>query len=480
MLPARCYWSSCLHDRGAYLGPAHRAAIAQAAARKPAAILLVIGNPGDDRFAYNVTQEDQPWPMPVMVVAAKDKGTFERNRRWRAGDARRRRALRAECRRRRNVVARLGAGKGPAIVASTPMTGWYSCVCERGPGIANFLALARTVAAEKVPGDFVFVATAGHEIGHGGMELFLKQGAPPQQDTLVWVHFGASNACYSWTAGPQGFTREDKVDVASRAIVLSPSACVAGRRPALSRSRRGVLWRRSRRSANCATFMRPAIRTSSAWPACIASSIRRPTIFAPPVRRFSNRWPAPLRPPSVKLRSVARARSNRSTRPVHCDCSRSVYVLASSFHERNGVMSNFTPVSAAIGGALIGLSSVLLMLLTGRIAGISGIFSRAVERARATTRPGASPSSRGWCWCLIVAGSDRVRHGAAKTAVKLGRHRGGGTTGRPRHAAWRRLHHPVTAFAGSGGCRTRSIAATIVFMVTAVITVVVTRHMLGG
>ena len=37
-------------------------------------------------------------------------------------------------------------------------------------------------------------------------------------------------------------------------------------------------------------------------------------------------------------------------------------------------MANFTPVSAAIGGALIGLSAVLLMLFTGRIAGISGIF----------------------------------------------------------------------------------------------------------
>jgi hypothetical protein len=65
-------------------------------------------------------------------------------------------------------------------------------VCERGPGIANFLALGRTIAAEKLPGDFVFVATAGHEIGHGGMEVFLKRGAPSPQDTLAWVHFGAS------------------------------------------------------------------------------------------------------------------------------------------------------------------------------------------------------------------------------------------------------------------------------------------------
>jgi hypothetical protein len=212
------------YDRGAYLGPAHRAAIAQAAARGPAAVLLVIGNPGDDRFAYNVTQEDQPWPMPVMVVAGKDKAAFERAIATGAPvtfdvTGRYERNVSG-----RNVVARLGAGKGPAIVVSTPMTGWYACVCERGPGIANFLALARTVAAEKLPGDFVFVATAGHEIGHGGMELFLKQGAPPPKDTLVWVHFGASNACYAWTTGPQGFAREDRVDDALRSIVLSPSA----------------------------------------------------------------------------------------------------------------------------------------------------------------------------------------------------------------------------------------------------------------
>jgi hypothetical protein len=217
-------WVELPFDRGAYLGPAHRAAIAQAAARGPAAILLMIGNPGDDRFAYNVTQEDAPWPMPVMVVAGKDKATFERAIAKGAPvtfdvTGRYERNVGG-----RNVVARLGTGKGPAIVVSTPMTGWYACVCERGPGIANFLALARTVAAEKLPGNFVFVATAGHEIGHGGMELFLKQGAPPPRDTLVWVHFGSSNACYAWTAGPQGFVREDWVDDALRSIVLSPSA----------------------------------------------------------------------------------------------------------------------------------------------------------------------------------------------------------------------------------------------------------------
>ena len=39
-------------------------------------------------------------------------------------------------------------------------------------------------------------------------------------------------------------------------------------------------------------------------------------------------------------------------------------------------MEYFTPISATIGGLLIGISSTLLLLLNGRIAGISGIAGR--------------------------------------------------------------------------------------------------------
>ncbi|WP_440906141.1 YeeE/YedE family protein [Catenovulum sp. SX2] len=39
-------------------------------------------------------------------------------------------------------------------------------------------------------------------------------------------------------------------------------------------------------------------------------------------------------------------------------------------------MENFTPVSALIGGGLIGFAALLLLLLLGRIAGISGIVSQ--------------------------------------------------------------------------------------------------------
>lgn len=39
-------------------------------------------------------------------------------------------------------------------------------------------------------------------------------------------------------------------------------------------------------------------------------------------------------------------------------------------------MTEFTPLASLLGGALIGLSAALLMLLEGRIAGISGIVAR--------------------------------------------------------------------------------------------------------
>jgi len=41
-------------------------------------------------------------------------------------------------------------------------------------------------------------------------------------------------------------------------------------------------------------------------------------------------------------------------------------------------MDNFTPVPALIGGGLIGLGALLLLATLGRIAGISGIASQAI------------------------------------------------------------------------------------------------------
>src|SRR3954463_16242090 len=141
-------------------------------------------------------------------------------------------------------------------------------------------------------------------------------------------------------------------------------------------------------------------------------------------------------------------------------------------------MAGFTPLSAAIGGALIGLSSVLLMLLTGRIAGISGIFGGLLDSASddkgwrvafiaglilapliATWTGDGMPSPRmPASWTVIIIAGLLVGFG-----TRLG---GGCTSG-----------HGICGIARFSA---RSIAATIVFMVTAVLTVAVTRHVLGG
>ncbi|MCC5815143.1 MAG: YeeE/YedE family protein [Leptospira sp.] len=41
-------------------------------------------------------------------------------------------------------------------------------------------------------------------------------------------------------------------------------------------------------------------------------------------------------------------------------------------------MENFTPISAFIGGIIIGIASLFLLFSTGKIAGISGILERSI------------------------------------------------------------------------------------------------------
>ena len=45
-------------------------------------------------------------------------------------------------------------------------------------------------------------------------------------------------------------------------------------------------------------------------------------------------------------------------------------------------MENFTPLSALIGGIMIGISASVLLLATGRVAGISGIVGGLVPPVR--------------------------------------------------------------------------------------------------
>ncbi len=141
-------------------------------------------------------------------------------------------------------------------------------------------------------------------------------------------------------------------------------------------------------------------------------------------------------------------------------------------------IANFTPLSAAIGGALIGLAAVLLMLFTGRVAGISGIFAGCLELGS-----GGKGWRLGFLAGLILAPLTGTLVGYPLAAPRM-------------PTSW-----AVIAVAGllvgfgtrlGGGCTSghgvcgiarlsrRSITATLIFMLTAVIVVAVSRHLLGA
>jgi len=139
-------------------------------------------------------------------------------------------------------------------------------------------------------------------------------------------------------------------------------------------------------------------------------------------------------------------------------------------------MSNFTPVSAAIGGALIGLAAVLLMLSIGRIAGISGILSGCLD---------AGSNDKGWRLAFIagligapltgaLAGvpvpvpdmpASWLVIGAAGLLVGFGSRLGGGCTS----------GHGICGIARLSW---RSITATVIFVGVAMLVVALTRHVL--
>ena len=140
-------------------------------------------------------------------------------------------------------------------------------------------------------------------------------------------------------------------------------------------------------------------------------------------------------------------------------------------------MENFTPVSALIGGALIGVSASLLLWLNGRIAGISGIAGGLLS---------PSKGEIGWrtLFLLGLVGGVaiyRLAGGGLQSIeipssipilliggvlVGLGTGIGGGCTS----------GHGVC---GVARLSPRSIVATLVFLAVAAVSVYVVRHVIG-
>ncbi len=142
-------------------------------------------------------------------------------------------------------------------------------------------------------------------------------------------------------------------------------------------------------------------------------------------------------------------------------------------------MHHLTPLSGFLGGALIGLSAALLMLLMGRIAGISGIFGGLLA-------PNAS--DRGWRVAFIAGliaapllasffsgaalpsptmPASMIMIVIAGMLVGIGSRMGGGCTS----------GHGVCGIARFSA---RSLIATAIFMAAAIATVAIARDVIGG
>jgi uncharacterized membrane protein YedE/YeeE len=136
----------------------------------------------------------------------------------------------------------------------------------------------------------------------------------------------------------------------------------------------------------------------------------------------------------------------------------------------------FTPIASLVGGALIGLSAVMLLALTGRLAGISGIVVRLFPPYEDGEFAGRIAFVAGLVVApvvvLAVTGRLPVQtiqaHGAvlmlAGFLVGFGSVWGNGCTS----------GHGVC---GLSRLSVRSLVATLTFMATGIATVFVVRHL---
>ena len=141
--------------------------------------------------------------------------------------------------------------------------------------------------------------------------------------------------------------------------------------------------------------------------------------------------------------------------------------------------TEFTPLASLGGGALIGLATVLLMGLHGRILGATGILSgllRLNDPADWTLRAAlVAGMATGPLVYLLLTGALPVIDLPVSLAevilggviVGIGVSYGGGCTS----------GHGVC---GNARFSRRSMVATVTFMATAFATVFVTRHLLGA
>jgi hypothetical protein len=167
------------------------AIVTEAKEKNAVALVIAIEHSADGLFVCNQHSHDA-FPIPVALIGTRDLKALVENSQLSSGPQAELQlngqpTKASAC----NVVAhRPGIGK--TIVISTPLTGWFHCGAERGPGIALWLRIADMLSKSQRP--VLLLGTGSHEVGHFGMEhaLAVTREIPKPNEVALWLHFGAS------------------------------------------------------------------------------------------------------------------------------------------------------------------------------------------------------------------------------------------------------------------------------------------------
>jgi hypothetical protein len=170
------------------------------------AIILITDNAAGEIAAINTLPGDR-WAVPVVQLAPKDLPQLYEGAKVSLTIQGTLKTVTA-----RNIQGTIGEGTKTVII-STPISGWFTCGGERGPGIAVFNALAKWVAEKKLPYKFIFTGNSGHELAqHQGTHIFLQEKAPGPKDVRLWFHLGASFATYAYSKTGTGVEKLSEAD----------------------------------------------------------------------------------------------------------------------------------------------------------------------------------------------------------------------------------------------------------------------------
>lgn len=149
--------------------------------------------------AVSAQNANAPWhqqalPLPSLIAAEMDSEVLLQLAREQtsarmvlSGTSRKAEAF--------NTLGSLDRDAKHWLVVSTPISGWFEVTNERGPGIAMWLDLARTLIKENTDYNLLFVGLSGHELNKMGMHALVESKIlPSTENVFLWLHLGSGIA----------------------------------------------------------------------------------------------------------------------------------------------------------------------------------------------------------------------------------------------------------------------------------------------